>query len=160
MLRPLRRKLLSAAFLVSLLAPGAAAEPVVPQYTITQLFKAGERSKEIRFGKEFSEHAVITSPSYRVTAEQVRFFYGDGEFGPLIRGLLREDPIVRFEDVDRFLGRNLGRIRQASFYREGFVTLQLEKPQTVMIIPFSLVTVRKSEELIRKYLKIRPELFQ
>lgn len=132
----------------------------VPEYTIAQAFGKAKRSKEIRFGKVFEEHAIIKTTSYRVQPETVRRFYFHETYGPKIRALLKSDPIIRQEEVDRFITKNIGRLRRASFYREGFVTLQMANPEHVMIIPVSLVTVRKSEEVIRKYMKLEPGLFQ
>lgn len=130
----------------------------VPEYTIGQAFSAGKRSKEIRLGKVFDEHAIIKTSSYRVSPDKVRYFYFHETYGPQIRALLKGDPIIRLDDVDKFMTKNIGRISRASFYREGFVTLQL--PEHVMIIPVSLVTVRRCEEAVQKVMKIDPALFQ
>jgi len=131
----------------------------VPEYTIGQLFAASPRSKEIRFAKVVEQRARIITPSWFVQPDKLRYFYFHETWGPQIRDLLKDDPIIRHEEVDRFLRKNIGRIRRASFYREGFVTLQLADPEGGVIIPVSLLTVRRSEEAIRKHLELTPGLF-
>jgi hypothetical protein len=51
--------------------------------------------------------------------------------------------------------RNSGRIHHVSLYPEGFILVQLENPQQVLIIPVSLVTVRRSEEIVKAHLKLQ-----
>jgi hypothetical protein len=152
---------LAAALLAALASPAAAApDASVPCYSIAQAFARGKRSPQIRFAKIFEEHAVVTTPSYRVALERLRFFYGHETYGPQIRELLKGDPLLRFDELDRFLTANLSNISRASFYREGFVTLQLAKPESVVIIPVSLVTVKMSEALLDRYKRLDPALFR
>jgi hypothetical protein len=132
----------------------------VPEYTIGQLFATSPRSKEIRFAKVVEQRARIITPSWFVQPDKLRYFYFHETFGPQISALLKDDSIIRHEEVDRFLRKNIGRIRRASFYREGFVTLQLADPDGGVIIPVSLLTVRRSEEAVRKHLELTPGLFQ
>ena len=132
----------------------------VPEYTIGQLFAASPRSKEIRFAKVVEQRARIITPSWFVQPDKLRHFYFHETWGPQIRDLLKDDPIIRHEEVDRFLRKNIARIRRASFYREGFVTLQLADPEGGVIIPVSLLTVRRSEEAIRNHLELTPGLFR
>jgi hypothetical protein len=152
----------AAAVLAALSAGSAAAAPdaSVPRYSIGQAFTRGQRSPQLRFARIFDEHAVVTSTSYRVTPERVRFFYHHPSYGPQIRELLKGDPLLRFDELDRFLTANLYNFSRASFYREGFVTLQLVKPESVVIIPVSLVTVKRSEALIDRYMRLEPALFR
>lgn len=51
--------------------------------------------------------------------------------------------------------RNLDNIHHVSLYEEGFILVQLNKPQKVLIVAVSLVTVKKSEEAVRAYLKLQ-----
>jgi hypothetical protein len=160
----LQLKRLVSALLLALACQGSLAgighAGPVPEYTIGQLFAASPRSKEIRFAKVVEQRARIITPSWFVQPDKLRHFYFHETYGPQIRALLKDDPIIRHEEVDRFLRKNIGRIRRASFYREGFVTLQLADPESGVIIPVSLLTVRRSEEAIRKHLELSPGLFQ
>lgn len=131
----------------------------VPEYTIDELFAASPRSKDIRFAKVVEKRARIITPSWYIQPEKLRHFYFHETYGPQIRALLKADPIIRYEDVDRFLKKNISRVRRTSFYSQGFVTLQLADPDGGMIIPVSLLTVRRSEEAVRKHLERTPGLF-
>jgi len=135
------------------------AEPL-PEYTIGQLFAASSQSKDIRFAKVVDKRVRIITPSWYVQPDKLRHFYFHETYGPQIRALLKDDPIIRHEEVDRFLRKNINRIRRVSFYREGFVTLQLAHPEDGVIIPISLLTVGRSEEAIRKHLDLAPGLFR
>ena len=140
--------------------PGIGQAEAVPEYTIGQLFAASPRSKDIRFAKVVEQRVRIITPSWFVQPDKLRHFYFHETWGPQISALLKDDPIIRHEEVDRFLRKNIGRIRRASFYREGFVTLRLADPDGGVIIPVSLMTVRRSEEAVRKHLELTPGLFQ
>lgn len=126
-----------------------------PQYTIAQLYSAAKRAPAIMGGKSFAGHAVIISPSYRVECGEFRQYYFHPEYGQQIKALLEQDVFVNWGQIDRFVRRNLARIHHVSLYEEGFILMQLEKPQEVLIIPVSLVTVRKSEQVVRSYLKLQ-----
>lgn len=126
----------------------------VPEYTIAQVFTLAKRAKDVKFAKVFDDHAIITSSSYRVPGEKIGFYYFHAEYGPQIRKLLKEDYIVNFQDIDIFLRKNINNIQRVSFYPEGFISLQMHKPQYVMLIPVSLTTVRKSEQVLKSYLKM------
>ena len=126
-----------------------------PKYTIAQLYSAAKRAPEIKGAKSFADHAVITSASYRVEKGNVLQYYYHPEYGRQIKGLLEKDTFVSWWEVDTFMRRNSGRIHHVSLYPEGFVLVQLEGPQQVLIIPVSLVTVRRSEELIRAHLPLQ-----
>jgi hypothetical protein len=132
----------------------------VPEFTIGQLFAASPRSKEIRFAKVVEQRVRIITPSWFVLPDKLRHYYFHATWGPQISALLKDDPIIRHEEVDRFLRKNLSRIQRVSFYREGFVTLQLTDPEGGVIIPVSLLTVRRSEDAIRKRLELTPGLFR
>lgn len=150
MSRPVVAALLAALFLF---VPSVKAAP--PQYTIAQLYSAAKRSTEIRCAKNFTENAVITSASYRVDKGNVLHYYFHPEYGRQIRELLEKDTFVSWREVDGFMRRNSGRIHHVSLYPEGFVLLQLDNPQTVLIIPVSLVTVRRGEETVKAHLKLQ-----
>lgn len=126
-----------------------------PQYTIAQLYGEAKRAPEIRGAKSFADHALITSASYRVDRADVTHYYYHPEHGRQIKGLLEKDTFVSWWEVDTFMRRNAGRIHHVSLYPEGFVLVQLEGPQQVLIIPVSLVTVRRGEELIRAHLPLQ-----
>ncbi len=157
MLRPSSIPTVSALLLTACLvwAPlPASAAPVVPEYTIGDLYAAARTFKEIRFGKTFNDHAIIKSSPYQLDREQVRYFFFHEVYGPRIAQVLKEDDLVDFKGLDRFLRSNLGRLHHASFYSEGFILLQLENPTAVVIVPVSLVTVQRSEREVRAYLKV------
>jgi hypothetical protein len=126
-----------------------------PQYTIAQLYNVAMRAPEIKGAKSFADHAVITSASYRVDKGNVTHYYYHPDYGRQIKGLLEKDTFVSWWEIDTFMRRNSGRIHHVSLYPEGFVLVQLEKPQQVLIIPVSLVTVRRSEEIIRAHLPLQ-----
>ena len=126
-----------------------------PKYTIAQLYSAAKRAPEIKGAKSFADHAVITSASYRVEKGNVLHYYYHPEYGRQIKGLLEKDTFVSWWEVDTFMRRNSGRIHHVSLYPEGFVLVQLEGPEQVLIIPVSLVTVRRSEALIRAHLPLQ-----
>ena len=132
----------------------------IPEFTIGQLFAASPRSKEIRFAKVVEKRVRIITPSWFVPPDKLRHYYFHATWGPQISALLKDDPIIRHAEVDRFLRKNLSRIQRVSFYREGFVTLQLTDPEGGVIIPVSLLTVRRSEEAIRNHLELTPGLFR
>lgn len=126
-----------------------------PQYTITQLYTAAKRAPEMRGAKSFAENALIITPSYRVSKEQVNFYFFHPEHGRQIKALLEKDTFVSWWQIDEFVRRNLGRIHHVSLYEEGFILVQLDNPQKALILPVSLVTVRKSEEIVRAHLKLQ-----
>ena len=126
-----------------------------PKYTIAQLYGAAKRAPEIKGAKSFAENAVITSASYRVDRGNVTHYYYHPEYGKQIKALLEKDTFVSWWEIDNFMRRNSGRIHHVSLYPEGFVLVQLENPQTVLIIPVSLVTVRRSEEIVKAHLKLQ-----
>ena len=126
-----------------------------PQYTIGQLYSAAKGAPELKGARNFSENAVIVTPSYRVEKSQFNRYYFDPEYGRQIRELLEKDTFISWWQVDDFVKRNLGRIHHVSLYEQGFILVQLENPQKVLLLPVSLVTVRKSEEAVRAYLKLQ-----
>ncbi len=105
--------------------------------------------------RSFSDNALIVTPSYRVTKEMFDQYYFHPEHGPQIKALLEKDTFVSWWQVDSFVRRNYGRIHHVSLYEEGFILVQLENPQKALILPVSLVTVRKSEQLVRAHLKLQ-----
>lgn len=147
-------RLLLAALLAGLfLTVPVAAAP--PQYTIAQLYAAAKRAPEIKHAKSFAANAVITSASYRVEKKNVLHYYFHPEYGAQIKALLEKDSFVSWWEVDGFMRRNSGRIHHVSLYPEGFVLVQLDNPQTVLLIPVSLVTVQRSEALVKAHLKLQ-----
>jgi len=164
LLRFQRKTRLGSAFLLVLICQCCLAGPgsgeSIPEYSIGQLFAASQASKDIRFAKVVEQRVRITTPSWFLQPDKLSYFYFHETYGPRIRALLKDDPIIRHEEVDRFLRNNIGRIRRASFYREGFVTLQLVNPEGGVIIPVSLLTVRRSEEAIQNYLELKPDIFR
>jgi hypothetical protein len=138
---------------ILLLATAAQAAP--PQYTIAQLYSAAQRAPEIKGAKRVTEHALIVTPSYRVDQANLLHYYFHPQYGRQIKQLLEKDTFVRYWEVDAFLRRHQGRIHHVSLYPEGFVLVQLDNPQQVLIIPVSLVTVRRSEEIVKAHLKLR-----
>ena len=126
-----------------------------PQYTITQLFTAAKATPEVKGARSFTENALIVTPSYRVDKGQVSYYYFHPEYGKQIRELLEKDTFVNWWQVDNFVRRNIGNIHHVSLYEEGFILVQLDNPQKVLVLPVSLVTVRKSEEVVRAHLKLQ-----
>lgn len=126
-----------------------------PQYTIAQFFTAAKSSPELKGARSFTENAVIITPSYRVPKEQVSYYYFHPEYGKQIKELLEKDTFISWWQVDSFVRRNINNIHHVSLYEEGFILVQLENPQKVLILPVSLVTVRKSEQIVRAYLKLQ-----
>jgi hypothetical protein len=138
-----------------LLSTVATASASPPQYTITQLYGAAKRAPEIGGAKSFADHAVIVTPSYRVDKGNLLHYYHHPEYGRQIKELLEKDSFVSWLQVDNFMRRNQGRIHHVSLYPEGFVLVQLDNPRQVLIIPVSLVTVRRSEEIVKAHLQLR-----
>lgn len=147
------RTFLIAILLAAWLPSAALGEP--RRLSIAQVFGAGKMVPELSGARSFAEHALITSASYRVGGGDVAHYYRHPVHGPQIKSLLEKDTFVKWWQVDNFLKRHGGRIHHVSLYPEGFVLVQLENPQQVVILPVSLVTVRRSEELIRAYLKLQ-----
>jgi hypothetical protein len=141
--------------LLLLLAATLSAHAAPPQYTIAQLYSAAQRAPELKGAKRVTEHAVIVTPSYRVDKANLLHYYFHPHYGRQIKELLEKDSFVRYWEVDAFLRRQQGRIHHVSLYPEGFILVQLESPQQVLILPVSLVTVRRSEEIVRAHLKLR-----
>ena len=75
--------------------------------TITELYAAARRSKDVRLARVVVESARVVTPSWRIEPQQLRRFYHHPDYAPQIRALLRADPFVRLEDVERFLEANL-----------------------------------------------------
>lgn len=148
---------LAAALVSVLLILGAASllQAAPPQYTISQFFAAAKRAPEMKGARSFTENALIITPSYRVDRGQVSHYFFHPEYGRQIRELLEKDIFVSWWQIDSFVRRNLGRIHHVSLYEEGFILVQLENPQQVLILPVSLVTVRKSEQIVRAHLKLQ-----
>ena len=142
-------------FLLLTLAAGTLVQASAPEYTIAKLYSAAKGAPELKGARSFSENALIVTPSYRVAKEQVSHYYFHPEYGPQIKALLERDTFVNWWQIDSFMRRNIGRIHHVSLYEEGFILVQLENPQKVLILPVSLVTVRKSEEAVRAYLKLQ-----
>lgn len=126
-----------------------------PQYTIGQFYAAARYAPEMKGARSFTENALIVTPSYRVSKEQLSQYFFHPEHGRQIRELLEKDSYVSWWQIDGFVRRNLGRIHHVSLYEQGFILVQLENPQKVLILPVSLVTVRKSEQIVRAYLKLQ-----
>ena len=141
--------------LLFVLAGAFAVQAAPPRYTIAQLYSAAKRAPEIKGAKSFADHAVITSASYRVEQGNVKHYYFHPDYGRQIKALLEKDTFVSWWEIDTFMRRNSGRIHHVSLYPEGFILVQLENPQQVMIIPVSLVTVRRSEEIVKAHLKLQ-----
>ncbi len=131
------------------------AHATAPQYTIAQLYSAAKGAPEMKGAKSFSENALIITPSYRVDKGQLNHYFFHPEYGKQIKALLEKDTFVSWWQIDTFVRRNIGRIHHVSLYEEGFILVQLENPQKVLILPVSLVTVRKSEQIVRAYLKLQ-----
>jgi hypothetical protein len=126
-----------------------------PQYTIAQLYSAAKGAPELKGAKSFAENALIVTPSYRVDKEQLNHYYFHPEYGQQIKSLLEKDTFVNWWQVDSFVRKNIGRIHHVSLYEAGFILVQMESPQKVLILPVSLVTVRKSEQIVKSYLKLQ-----
>ena len=126
-----------------------------PQYTIAQLYSAAKSAPELKGAKSFSENALIVTPSYRVSNEQLNHYYFHPEHGRQIKELLEKDTFVSWWQIDAFVRRNISNIHHVSLYEEGFILVQLAKPQKVLILPVSLVTARKCEQIVRAYLKLQ-----
>jgi hypothetical protein len=146
---------ITAGVLLTLLAAVTPAPAAPPQYTIAQLYSAARRAPEIKGAKSFAEHAVITSASYRVDRDNLLRYYFHPEYGRQIKELLEKDTFASYWQIDAFLRRNRGRLHHVSLYPEGFILVQLDNPQQVLIIPVSLVTVRKSEEIVKTHLTLQ-----
>ncbi|MHB8709383.1 MAG: hypothetical protein ACYC9I_10950 [Desulfuromonadales bacterium] len=144
-------------FLLVLLAFGAVcpAQASPPQYTIAQVYAAAKGAPEMKGARSFAEHALIITPSYRVEKGQLNHYFFHPEYGRQIKALLEKDIFVSWWQIDNFVRRNIGRIHHVSLYEEGFILVQLENPQKVLILPVSLVTVRKSEQIVRAHLKLQ-----
>lgn len=138
---------------MALLFNAAHASP--PRYTIAQVYAAAKGAPEMKGAKSFAEHALIITPSYRVEKGQFNHYFFHPEYGRQIRELLEKDTFVSWWQIDNFVRRNVGRIHHVSLYEEGFILVQLENPQKVLILPVSLVTVRKSEQIVKAYLKLQ-----
>lgn len=138
---------------IVLLAGTVYASP--PKYTIAQLYSAAKGAPEMKGAKSFSENALIITPSYRVDKGQFNHYFFHPEYGKQIKALLEKDTFISWWQIDTFVRRNIGRIHHVSLYEEGFILVQLENPQKVLILPVSLVTVRKSEQIVRAYLKLQ-----
>ena len=126
-----------------------------PEYSIGQFYAAARMSPEMKGARTFAEHALITTPSYRVSREMLQRYYFDPESGAQIKALLEKDMFVSWWQIDNFVRRNISRIHHVSLYDQGFILLQLENPQKVLILPVSLVTVSKSEQAVKNYLKLQ-----
>jgi hypothetical protein len=148
-------KRIFAVLLLLLLTVGGEAAAKPPEYTIGQFFAAARMAPELKGARSFTENALIVTPSYRVSKAQLNEYFFHPEHGPRIRALLEKDPFVNWWQIDSFVRRNLGNIHHVSLYEEGFILVQLEKPQKVLILAVSLVTVKKSEETVRAYLKLQ-----
>lgn len=148
------RNVLFALLLAAACLP-AAVRGEAKKLTIAQVYGAGQSVAGLSGARSYAEHAVITTASYRVSGGDAGFYYNHPVHGPQIRSLLEKDAFVKWGQVDSFMKRQGGRIDHVSLYPEGFVLVQLENPQQVVILPVSLVTVRRSEELIRAYLKLQ-----
>jgi hypothetical protein len=138
-----------------LLLATLSAHAAPPQYTIAQLYSAAQRAPELKGAKRVTEHAIIVTPSYRVDKANLLHYYFHPHYGRQIKDLLEKDSFVRYWEVDAFLRRQQGRIHHVSLYPEGFILVQLQSPQQVLILPVSLVTVRRSEELVKAQLKLQ-----
>jgi uncharacterized protein YdeI (BOF family) len=149
----LKRKFI--ALLMVLVLPAGVVSASAPQYTISQFFSAAKGAPEMKGAKSFTDNALIITPSYRVSRAQLNEYFFHPEHGPQIKALLEKDPFVSWWQIDNFIRRNLGNIHHVSLYEEGFILVQLEKPQKVLILAVSLVTVRKSEEAVRAYLQLQ-----
>lgn len=137
-----------------------AAALATPDYRISELYLAAQPLPELPLARHYDAAARIVSPSWRLEPQALQQIYLHPTFAPQIREILAADPLVRFAALDRFLRANFGRVQRASFYREGFVTLQLAAPQTTVIVPVSLATVDRGEAALRRNLPLAPELFR
>lgn len=126
-----------------------------PQYTIAQLYGAAKQAPELKGARSFADNALIITPSFRVSNEQLKRYFFHPEHGQQIRALLEKDSFVSWWQIDNFVRRNIGNIHHVSLYEEGFILVQLNSPQKVLLLPVSLVTVRKSEQIVRTYLKLQ-----
>ena len=126
-----------------------------PQYTIGEFYAATKGAPEMKGARSFAEHALIVTPSYRIDRGQLNHYFFHPDYGKQIKALLEKDTFVSWWQIDTFVRRNLNRIHHVSLYEQGFILVQLENPQKVLILPVSLVTVRKSEEVVRAYLKLQ-----
>ena len=147
------KKLFALTIVLLLAAGNLSAKP--PEYSIGQFYAAAKMAPELKGGRNFTENALIITPSYRVSREMLRQYFFDPVHGAKIKALLEKDPYVSWWQIDSFVRRNLNNIHHVSLYEEGFILVQLEKPQKVLILAVSLVTVRKSEETVRAYLKLQ-----
>jgi len=147
------KKLLLLLSLLLFAAGSVLAKP--SEYTIGQFYATAKMAPELKGGRSFTENALIITPSYRVSREMLSQYFFDSEHGAKIKALLEKDPFVSWWQIDSFVRRNLNNIHHVSLYEEGFILVQMEKPQKVLILAVSLVTVRKSEEAVRAYLKLQ-----
>ena len=150
-----RNQLLVIVCLLSLGLPFGSALASPPQYTIGQFYAAAKGAPEMKGARSFAERALIVTPSYRVEREQLSHYFFHPEYGKQIKELLEKDSFVSWWQIDTFVRRNLNRIHHVSLYEQGFILVQLENPQKVLILPVSLVTVRKSEQIVKAYLKLQ-----
>lgn len=163
--RPL---LLLAALLFAAAAPAAAATPTAAapaaagtqSYSIAQLYTAAKPLPGVRYAKTYDRHAYVVTASYRVLPEKLRRAWEHPRYGAQIRALLADDYFLRSGQFETFFANNLGNIGKASFFSEGFVMLQLQRPEQVVIVPVSIATVQKADAAVRAALKESPELFR
>lgn len=149
----MRKFNLAVMLLLVLSAGGVSAK--APEYTIGQFYAAARMAPELKGARSFTENALIVTPSYRVSREQLNKYFFHPEHGAQIKALLEKDPFVNWWQIDGFVRRHLGNIHHVSLYEQGFILVQLEKPQKVLILAVSLVTVKKSEELVKRYLQLQ-----
>ena len=151
-------RLFIVALCLILLLPAAAVAS--PEYSIAELYMAAVPLPELPLARRFDAAARIVSPLVWLQPVALEKIYRDPRFAPQIRSILEADALVSFAALDRFLLANFTRLRRASFYRQGFVTLQLDGPQTTVIVPLSLATVKRGEEAVQRNLPLAPELFR
>lgn len=143
-----------ACLLMLLLAVGTvSAKP--PEYTIGQFYAAAKLAPEMKGARSFTDNALIITPSYRVSREQLSQYFFHPEHGAKIKALLEKDPYVSWWQIDSFVRRNLNNIHHVSLYDQGFILVQLEKPQKVLILAIGLATVSKGEAAVKAYLKLQ-----
>ena len=141
--------------LLLLLLSAVTVSAKAPEYTIGQFYAAAKMAPELKGARSFTENALIVTPSYRVSREQLSQYFFHPEHGAKIKALLEKDPYVSWWQIDNFVRRNLGNIHHVSLYDQGFILVQLEKPQKVLILAIGLVTVRKGEEAVKAYLQLQ-----
>ena len=145
----------SAVALLLLLLSSGGVSAKAPEYTIGQFYAAARMAPELKGARSFTKNALIVTPSYRVSREQLRQYFFHPEHGAKIKALLEKDPYVSWWQIDSFVRRNLGNIHHVSLYDQGFILVQLEKPQKVLILAIGLTTVRKGEEAVKAYLQLQ-----